>query len=180
MLLYADDILLFNETAKDMQSAIIATLSYFEEHNMCINIGKTKYKIFSRGKVRKGHAITVYGQTIEGVDTFCYLGIVFIFDNTFEAARKQNIDGAKKVLFKIEILLNRVDLQVKTRLNLFDSLILRILLHGYELWGYENMEPIEVSYRKFLRRMLKIRENTPKAMVYRELGRFEIRFTVWN
>ena len=84
VLLYADDTLLFIETAKDMQNSINATLSYCE-NNLRVNIGKTKYMIFSRGKFRK-YAITAYGQTIERLDTFCYLGIVFRYNNTFQAA----------------------------------------------------------------------------------------------
>ena len=54
-----------------------------------------------------------------------------------------------KRLFKIEILLSRVDLQPKTRLHLFYSLILTILLYGCEFWGYENKEQIEVFHRNF-------------------------------
>ena len=62
---------------------------------------------------------------------------------------KHNNDKAKKALFKIEILPRRVDLQVKTRLHLFDSLISPILLYGCELWGYENMEQIEIFLSNF-------------------------------
>ena len=98
VLLHADDILLFSETADDMQNAINATLSYCEVNNMCINTGKTKYMIFSRGKFRKHQAITAHDQAIERVDTFCYLGIVFRYNNTFQAAMKHNIDTAKKAV----------------------------------------------------------------------------------
>ena len=140
----------------------------------------TKYMIFSRGKVRKHHAITAHGQAIERVDTFCYLGIVFRYNTTFQAAMKHNIDKAKKALFKIDILLSKVELHVRTRLHLFDSLILPILLYGCELWGYENIEQIEVFHRNFLRRMLELRKSAPKAMMYGEVGRHEIKFTVWK
>ena len=68
----------------------------------------------------------------------------------------------RKSLFKIEFLLSKVDPQVKTRLHLFDSVILPNLLYGCELWGYENMEHIEGSHRKFLRRMLKKVEAPPR------------------
>ena len=95
---------------------------------------------FSRGKIRKCHTLTAYGQTIERVDIFCDLGIVFRHNNTFQAAMKQNTDMAKKARFKIENLLSRVNFPVKTRLHLCDNLILPILLYGCKLWGYENME----------------------------------------
>ena len=66
-----------SETAKDTQNALDATLSYREQNNISKKIVKTKYMIVSRGKTRKYDAITTYGQTIERVDTFCYLGVVF-------------------------------------------------------------------------------------------------------
>ena len=166
VLLYADDTLLFSKNAEDVQNAINSTLSYCEVNNMCINTGKTKYMIFSRGKVRKHHAITAHGQAIERVVTFCYLGIVFRYNNTFQAPMKHNINKAKKALFKIDIRLSKVELQVRTRLHLFDSLILQILLYGCELWGYENIEQIEVFHRNVLRRMLELRKSAPKTMMY--------------
>ena len=84
----------FIETTEDMQNAISETLGYCEENNMCINTGKTKYMIFSRGKIRKHHAITAHDQAIERVDTFCILEIVFGYNNTFQAAMKRNFDKA--------------------------------------------------------------------------------------
>ena len=69
---------------------------------------------------------------------------------------------------------------MRTRLHLFDSLILPILLYGCELWGYENIEQIEVLHRNVFRRMLELRKSAPKAMVYGEVGRHEIKFTVWK
>ena len=135
VLLYANDTLLFSETAEDMQNAINATLSYCEVNNLCINTCKTKYMIFSRGKIRKHQAITAHGQAIEQEDTFCCLVIVFRYNNNFQGAMTHDIDEAKKALFKIDILLSKVDLQVRTRLHLIDSLILPILLYGCELLG---------------------------------------------
>ena len=79
MLWHADDCLLLSATAKDMQNDFNATLGCCE-NNMCIKTGKTKYIVLSRAKIRKYDAITAYGQTIERVDTFCYLAIVFRYN----------------------------------------------------------------------------------------------------
>ena len=70
---------------------------------------------------------------------------------------KRNIEMTKKALLKIDILMSKKDIQERTRLHLFDSLILPILLYGCELWGYEKIEQIEVFHRNFLRRMLELR-----------------------
>ena len=130
--------------------------------------------------MRKIDDITIYDTPIERVDSFCYLGIVFRYNNTFQNAIKHNIDKARKAVFKISVLLNEIDLDVKTRIHLFDTLILPILLYGCEIWGFENVEQIEVFRRKYLRYILQVRKSTPNAMVYGELGRYELRYMIWQ
>ena len=104
--------------------------------------------IIPRGEIRKCRTIAAHGQIIERVDTTCDLAFVFRHNNTFQAAMKQNIDKAKKALFKVEILLSRVNLQVQTRIHLCDNLLLPILLNGCEVWGYAHMEQI-ISHKLF-------------------------------
>ena len=94
--------------------------------------------------------------------------------------RLNNIDKARKAVFKISVLLNEIDLDVKTRIHLFDTLILPILLYGCELWGFENVEQLEVFHLKYLRNILQVRKSTPNAMVYGELGRYELRYMIWQ
>ena len=62
-----------------------------------------------------------------------------------------------------------------TKLHLFDSIILPILTHGCEVWGHEIFEPIEIFFRNFLPTLLNVRNSTPKAMIYGELGRSEMK-----
>ena len=48
------------------------------------------------------------------------------------------------------------------------------------MWGYENVEQIEIFHRNFLRKMLRIRKGVPKAMIYGELGQTEMKFSIWQ
>ena len=50
-------------------------------------------------------------------------------------------------------------------------MILPILLYGCEIWGFENLEIIEIFYRKFLKYILKVNSQTNDCMVYGETGR---------
>ena len=118
VLLYADDTVLLIESVGDMQKALDATVRYCELNRMSLNIEKTKYMIFSRGKVRKVEDITIYDTPTARVDSFCYLGIVFRYNNTFRNAIIDNIDKARKVVFKISVLPNEVNIDVKTRIHL--------------------------------------------------------------
>ena len=41
-------------------------------------------------------------------------------------------------------------------LDLFDKMILSILLYGSEIWGYEYIDSIEIFYRNFLKYILRL------------------------
>ena len=179
-LLYADDTLLLSESEADMQRALDATHQYCVRNNMTINASKTKFMICSRGKTRKTPTFVVNGIEIERVDTFCYLGIIFKYNNTFQSSIKNNVDKAKKALFKLEVISSKIDFELETKLNLSDTLIQPILLYGCEIWGHENVEQIEIFHRNFLRRILRVRKSVPKAMIYGELGRKEFKYAIWK
>ena len=63
-------------------------------------------------------------------------------------------------------------------LDLFDKMIVPILLYGCEIWGYGNLEPLEIFYRKFIKRMLCIQQNTPNCMVYGEVGKYPLKIQI--
>ena len=59
-------------------------------------------------------------------------------------------------------------------LDLFDKMILPILLYGCEVWGFENVEKIEIFFRKFLKYILKANRQTTNCMVYGETGKLPL------
>ena len=67
-----------------MQKVLETVSDYCRSSNLKINCGKTKYMIFSRGKVRNAKSMYINGNVIERVDSFCYLGVVFKYNNTFQ------------------------------------------------------------------------------------------------
>ena len=81
----------------------------------------------------------------------------------------------------METLLSKVDLEIETKLHLFDTMILLILIDGCEVWGFEETEQIEVFHKIFLRRVLHVRKSVPKGMIiYGELGQQELKFIIWQ
>ena len=70
---------------------------------------------------------------------------------------KNNVDKAEKALFKLDVLMSKIDLEIDTKIHLIDVMIKPILLYGGEVWGHEVIEQIEVFHRKFLRRLLRLR-----------------------
>ena len=53
-----------------------------------------------------------------------------------------------------------------------------ILLYGCEIWGFENVDCLEIFYRKFLKYVLKLNNQTTNCMVYGETGRKPLSETI--
>lgn len=179
-LLYADDTILLADTERDMQRAIDATGSYCQDYGLRVNIAKTKWMVVSKGKVRKVQTFTFEGKVIDRVDRFCYLGVIFQYNGRYQASIKYNVDRARKALFLLNKLSMKLNLNVSTRFHLFDHMISPILLYGCEVWGFENLDQIELFHRAFIRRTLNVHKRAPSPMVYGESGRSEMKYTVWK
>ena len=67
-------------------------------------------------------------------DRVIYLGIKFTRTGTFNDAVKLLHEQAHKAYFNLLLLFDRVDMDVKTKLSLFNSMVLPILLYGAEVY----------------------------------------------
>ena len=70
------------------------------------------------------------------------------------------------LLRKIKLLHLSLDIQI----DLFQKLVIPVLLYGCELYGYENIEIIERLQLKYLKYILGLKPSTPNVMVYGETG----------
>ena len=78
LLLYADDITLFSETAEGLQRALNLLYTYRQRWKLSVNTNKTKVMVFRKGGILPRDLKFYYnGIEIEIVNTFSYLGIVF-------------------------------------------------------------------------------------------------------
>ena len=59
-------------------------------------------------------------------------------------------------MFALLAKVTKLHLPIDISLDLFDKLVLPILLYGCEVWGFENIDQIDVFYRKFVRYILKL------------------------
>ena len=79
VLLYADDVVLFAETAADLQSQLDALKEFCDLKHMTVNVQETQI-LSSRSRDAFGCSWYFAGQAIEVVSTFKYLGIVLELD----------------------------------------------------------------------------------------------------
>ena len=78
LLLYADDIVLFDKTPDELQKSLDILGAYCDRWKLTVNITKTKVVIFRKGgRLPINLQFTYKGSNIEFVNKFCYLGIVF-------------------------------------------------------------------------------------------------------
>lgn len=170
-LLYADDTLILAESPVELQLAMDEVSVYCNTWELTINSTKTKVVIFSRGKVKKQYSFKIGNIDIETCSQYCYLGVVFNFNGKFTKAILERITPARKAMFGLNAKALSLQLPPDIHIDLFEKMVTPIFLYGCEVWGYGNIEPLEVFYRKFIKRVLGLNKSTPNCIVYGEVGK---------
>ena len=91
-LLYADDTIVLAESAEELQKALNAVNLYCIQWNLTVNTSKTKIVIFSKKKVTDFPAFLFGHSTIEVVDDYTYLGIIFNYNGSFQKAINKQVE----------------------------------------------------------------------------------------
>ena len=175
ILLYADDTIVMAESEIELQEALNEVSDYCDQWKLRINVSKTKIIRFTKRKSPKNPA-NVYNfqikeENVEVVDDYVYLGTTVTYNGKYKKAIDKQVTQARRALFGLKLKIEKFDLPFDIMLDLFDKMILPILLYGSEIWGYEGIQQIEVFYRKFLKEVLRLNKQTTNCMVYGEAGR---------
>ena len=99
ILLYADDIILLGKTPEDLQKALSVLEEYCMRWKLKVNTDKTKIMIFRKGGRIPNNINFIYkNESIEIVNKFCYLGIVFTSGGSCFEAQKTLAGQAQKAV----------------------------------------------------------------------------------
>ena len=177
-LLYADDTILLAENDRELQLALDALKVYCDRWKLTVNACKTKVVIFSKGKVRKRPVFKFDNVVLEIVDDYTYLGTVFNYNNKFNKAKKKQVNQARGALYSLLAKSHELQLPLDIQLQLFDQVVLPVLLYGCEVWGFEDISQVESFHMKFCKKILKVHNYTANCMAYGELGRHKLIKTV--
>ena len=178
VLLYADDTILCSDCPKDLQLQLDVFSDYCKQYKLKVNINKTKCMTFSKGRNPHNHTFKYNGENIENVSQFNYLGIVFTRTCTFTEAKNNNIKKATIAMYDVLKKGRMYNLSVSCIYDLFDKIVVPILLYGCEIWGFTNIQVIERLHLKFCKMLLCLKKSTPNYMVYAELGAKPLIYTV--
>ena len=96
---------------------------------------------------------------IEMVNIFCYLEIVFPYTGSFSETQAVLAQGRKALFWfksKIKQFLN-ID---PVKCDLFDQLVLPVLMYGCKVWGFYPAKAIEQVHKDFCKNVLKVKRTT--------------------
>jgi hypothetical protein len=185
--MFADDIVLFSESAEGLQNSLNCLESYCSKWGLTVNTSKTKVVIFNKGGLKyKKFSFYYENNSIEICQSYTYLGICFSACGTFTKAIKEIVSKASKVFYR----LRQLDIRKNALLTikLFDSLVTPVLSYGSEIWGpyvLKNVTDtnfmqsidnchIEKLNIKLCKYILGVNKYATNAAVKGELGRFPI------
>ena len=173
VLLYADDMVIFSESAEGLQKGFDVLADYCNRWKVKVNTNKTKVVIFRKGGILpRNLKFTFEGKDIQIVKSFSYLGIVLTQGAAFTEAQKTLAGQAQKAIFKLNTYLyHYTNITVKHKLDLFDKLVLPILNYSCEVWGFIPALSIERVHTRFCKQALGVKISTQNDFVYGELGR---------
>ena len=140
-------------------------------------MAKTKIIVFSRGKIRKIPTFKYINQQIEVVFDFQYLGLKFNFNNKFNVAQKCLYDKASRAMFMLLRQCKKLMLPFDVQIDLFDKLIVPILMYGCEVWCPSMTELASKLQLRFFKILFKLGKSTPSNIIYGELGKFPLEIT---
>lgn len=177
VLLYADDTVIFSESAEDLQKSLNTFNEFCKIWHLQVNVNKTKIVVFGARNLNN-FQFKINDNIIEIKDNYHYLGLTFSSNGSFLKARKHVTEQASKAMHILYTRVNNADLPIDLVLKLFDHTVLPILTYGAEIFGYENLDMIEKIHTNFLRKITKARRSTPLHFLYGELGRYPISITI--
>ena len=168
MLLYADDIVIFGNSANQLQEGLNLLSEYCQKWKLTVNAAKTKVMVFRKGGILPRNL----GNQIEIVKSFKYLGIVFTAGGSFSETQNTLSGQAQKAIFKLNKYLYKFTfIPPKHKMELFDKLVTPIMNYGSEVWGFIQGTSLERAHLQFCKQLLGVKKSIQNDFVYGELGR---------
>ena len=179
-LLFADDLVLFSESAEGLQKQLTALYLYASLWHIIVSIPKTKVLIFNE-RYTKVHGSFHYGDNIiEKSEQYKYLGVVYSTksaNNMLKETFSHLASQAGKAIFALRKQSRPVvgKLSPTIAFKAFDCQILPILEYGSDIWYTgDDVNDLEKIHLKFFKSTLGVRKQTPTPAIYGDTGRFPL------
>lgn len=191
ILAYADDVDIITRTIRQAKE----TFTTFEAaaNNMGLHVNEQKTKFMAATKNQRvrdiGQNITINDHNFEGVREFEYLGATITVDNNNSAEIRRRIMLANRCYFGLSKYLRNRNLSRITKIRLYRTLIIPVLMYGSETWTLTKRDEslLMIFERKILRKiygaiqedgMWRRRYNFEIYNIYRQAGNKDIVTTI--
>lgn len=179
VLIYADDTVLLADSAEELQKAINDLMLFCNKWKLQVNKSKTMVVIFGKRKTPLNKfKFYIEQEELEQCYNFKYLGVEFKFNGMFNDCKNYLVSKAEKVMYFILKRSRDIGLPIDIQLELFNKMVVPILLYGCEVWGHENIDVIEKLTLKFQKMILGLKPSTNTCLIQGELGAFPIMLDV--
>ena len=151
---FADDIALLSESDKGLQSQVDSLHAVSTRFGLKISTSKTEVQCCSRDP--PAIQTTIDGTKLGQVEQFTYLGGVLSCDNSSENDIKRRIGLATGASASLNTIWASKDITQETKLRVYRSLVLSILLYNSETWTLKESDKsrLLVFEMTILRRIL--------------------------
>ena len=155
-LAYADDIDVMGETLQDVQRTSTRLVEESKQVGLECNEQKTKIMLMDRREDIEGQDIRIGQLTIEGVNSFKYLGTLLTSNNDINEEVRERIAAGSRCLYALKSIFGSRKLSRKTKLRVYNVVVKPVVLYGCEAWTLteERKRKLEVFENGVLRRIL--------------------------
>eukprot|EP01071_Lankesteria_metandrocarpae_P010693 Lankesteria_metandrocarpae@DN5366_c0_g1_i10.p1 len=165
---YADDIALVCTSQEGVRNCVSFLATKSALYGLKINASKTVLMATSYDNtISFDQQIEVNGQQLETVDHFCYLGATVGSDKGSKAEIAERINKASRAFFVYRNFWKRSAIDVKTRIDIFNAVVMSVLLYGAATWNTNR--PSLKRLEAFQYRCLMIITNMQRDAVTRKL-----------
>ena len=197
-LLYADDLVFISESANGLQRCLNDLNSFCDKWHMKINLTKTKCMIITRNGHGEKLNFKFNGEGVTQTNSYCYLGTMISSCGSFSLAMRTQYKKGIKAMFALLSSINRTkNASPKLLLNLFDKMVVPIILYNSEIWGaylfrnkqmlcenndflFDLKNILEDLHIKFMKVVLGVNSKTCNLAVRSELGRLPLHIKIFS
>ena len=126
-----------------LQNQLDAVASYSNKWGLKINVNITKICIFEKRKSNHNFVWKINDEIVEVVHKFKYLGVSFSYNGSMKHAVNVLNQQTLRAFNHLLSLFYRVKMGVKTKLTMFNTLVVPILLYCLDVWGVYNHKDID-------------------------------------
>ena len=111
-------------------------LNACKDTGLTVNTGKTKYMEIGhhQGMIANAH-IKIGSNSYEKVKTFKYLGSLLTNQNSIREEIKFRLKAGNSCYYSVQTLLSSRLLSMNFKIKIYKTIILPVVLYGYETWS---------------------------------------------